>query len=142
MSEGITPSDVQITVIAGPAARRFTRARVFGGVGALAGLAVAAALLVTVLAGSHAAPRRGAPTVAAAYGYPPVCLAISFARSDPSYARADFDHDNVCGRFSGYATAIFHRVGGGWRPALLALSYSCPVASLPRTVQAELGICP
>jgi hypothetical protein len=55
--------------------------------------------------------------------------------------RERFDRDDACGRFSGYATAIFHRVDGGWRPALLALGYSCPVASLPRAVQVELGVC-
>ncbi len=142
MSEGTPPSDVRITIVAGPAAHRFKRARATRGIVGLVGLAVAGAVLAMVLAGSHAAPKRGAPTVAAAYGYPPGCLAISFARSDPSYARADFDHANACGRFSGYATAIFHRAGGGWRPALLELSYTCPVASLPRTVQAELGVCP
>jgi hypothetical protein len=142
MSERITPSDVRITIVAGPAAaRRFARARATGVVG-LALIIVAAAVLVTVaLAGSHAAARRGAPTVSAAYGYPPGCLAVSFAKSDPSYARADFEHDMACGRFSGYATAIFHRVDGGWRLALLALSYSCPVTALPRPVQLELGVC-
>ena len=145
MSERTPPSDVRITVMPGPDAYGFTRAstraQAVGGV-ALAGLIVAAAILVTVaLAGSHAASRHGAPTVAAAYGYPPRCLAVSFAKSDPSYARADFEHDMACGRFSGYATAIFHRLDSGWRPALLALSYSCPVTSLPRAVQVELGVC-
>ena len=85
---------------------------------------------------------RGPLGVAAAYGYPLRCLTITIAGSDPTYARADFDRTTPCGRYDGYATAIFHRVERRWRPVLNALSYTCPVASLPGPVQAELGVCP
>jgi hypothetical protein len=39
-------------------------------------------------------------------------------------------------------TAIFHRVGGSWRPLLNSSRYSCPVASLPAVVQQQLAVCP
>ena len=84
----------------------------------------------------------GPAGVAAAYGYPLRCLSITIPARDRAYARADFDRTAPCGRYEGYPTAIFHRVGGAWRPVLDAVSYSCPVASLPRSVQAELAVCP
>jgi hypothetical protein len=117
---------------------------------------VALALLVAILAtagtllgdpdrGRHvvsALARESGPAgVAATYGYPLRCLSITILATDHSYARADFNHMSPCGRFTGYATAIFHRVMGAWRPALEALGYACPVASLPIDVQTELGVC-
>lgn len=85
---------------------------------------------------------RGAPGVAAAYGFPARCLSVTISRHDPTYARADFDHGSLCGEYAGYPTAIFHRIDGAWRPALEAIGYGCPVASLPRSVQSELAVCP
>jgi hypothetical protein len=160
------PSAVEITILADRAVAPLGK-RIVGGllasVGSLCGRAGArgakqlvlglAAILViagiaAIFAGGGAkrtagpSPSdRGAAGVAAAYGYPPQCLAVTILRNDPTYARADFDRDNSCGRFNGYATAIFHRVGGAWRPALEALSYACPVRSLPRSVQVQLGVC-
>jgi hypothetical protein len=86
--------------------------------------------------------RRGALGVAAAYGYPPRCLSIAFAPADRAYARADFDRGLPCGRFAGDPTAVFHRVDGAWREVLDAVSYPCPVRSLPARVQTELSVCP
>ena len=84
---------------------------------------------------------RGPAGVAAAYGYPLRCLSITILATDQAYARADFNHLRPCGRFTGYSTAIFHRVMGAWRPVLDAAGYVCPVASLPVNVQTELGVC-
>ena len=84
---------------------------------------------------------RGPAGVAAAYGYPLRCLSITILATDQAYARADFNHLRPCGRFTGYSTAIFHRVLGAWRPVLDAAGYVCPVASLPVNVQTELGVC-
>jgi hypothetical protein len=61
---------------------------------------------------------------------------------DPAFARADFDHGSPCGRYSGYSTAIFHRVDQKWQPVLEAVGYPCPVARIPPAVQRELGVCP
>lgn len=83
----------------------------------------------------------GAAGVAAAYGYPLRCLSVTILATDRSYARADFNRVNACGRYTGYPTAIFHRVGGAWRTALDAVGYACPVHSLPVAVQTELGVC-
>jgi hypothetical protein len=88
------------------------------------------------------ARERGAAGVAAAYGHPLRCLSITVALHDSAYARADFSRAASCGRYGGYATAIFHWVDGGWRPVLDSLHYGCPAADVPRAVQAELGVCP
>jgi len=87
------------------------------------------------------ARERGPAGVAAAYGYPLRCLSITILATDQAYARADFNHLRPCGRFTGYSTAIFHRIMGAWRPVLDATGYVCPVASLPVNVQTELGVC-
>jgi hypothetical protein len=84
---------------------------------------------------------RGAAGVAAAYGYPLRCLSVAILTSYPTYARADFNHRSPCGRYSGYATAVFHYVAHAWRPALDALSYRCPVRTLPVAVQTQLDVC-
>lgn len=109
-------------------------------------LATAAALLGESHGGRRGpnplARRSGPAGVAAAYGYPLRCLSITIFVIDRSFARADFNHMSPCGRFTGYSTAIFHRVGGAWRPVLDAVSYICPVASLPIAVQIQLGVCP
>ncbi len=92
---------------------------------------------------SPAAAREPGPAgVAAAYGYPPRCLSVTIAPGDPSYARADYNRVSACGRYDGTVTAIFHRVGGEWRPVLDATGYSCPIPSLPRAVTSELDVCP
>jgi hypothetical protein len=90
---------------------------------------------------SALARERGPAGVAAAYGYPLRCLTITILATDQAYARTDFNHLRPCGRFTGYSTAIFHRVMGAWRPVLDAAGYVCPVASLPVNVQTELGVC-
>ena len=88
-----------------------------------------------------AAHAPGASGVAGAYGYPRECLSITIARAHPSYARADFDHRQPCGRYTGDTTAIFHRLHGVWRAVLDAAGYSCPVAGIPASVGEELGVC-
>ena len=90
---------------------------------------------------SAMARERGPAGVAAACGYPLRCLSITILATDQTYARADFNHLRPCGRFTGYSTAIFHRVMGAWRPVLDAAGYVCPVGSLPVNVQTELGVC-
>ena len=79
--------------------------------------------------------------VAAAYGYPQRCLSITIFPEYPEYARADFDHSQPCGRYSGYSTAIFLRVDHTWRLVLNATGYTCPVRRVPARVQAALGVC-
>jgi hypothetical protein len=112
---------------------------------AIAALVVHASLTVRGGSGRRVdsqARAAGPAGVAAAYGYPLRCLAVTIAPHDPRYARADFDRAVRCGRYDGYATAIFHRVDGAWVRALDSSSYSCPVPSLPSAVQADLAICP
>lgn len=90
-----------------------------------------------------AAARDAGPAgVAAAYRHPLRCLSVSFATSDPDFARADFDRASPCGRYDGYATAIFQRVDGRWRSVLDSTSYACPVSTLPASVQKSLAVCP
>jgi hypothetical protein len=109
------------------------------------------AIVADALGGDHPGARSEAsalardpgPTgVAAAYGYPLRCLSVTIATRDPAYARADFGPGTQCGRFHLYVTAIFRRVDGAWRRALISVGYSCPVASLPKAVQAQLAVCP
>jgi hypothetical protein len=80
--------------------------------------------------------------VAAAYRYPLRCLSVTTAPGDPAYARAELDRASPCWRYGAYVTAVFHRADGAWRLVLDAGSYRCPVASLPRVVQAQLALCP
>jgi hypothetical protein len=87
------------------------------------------------------ARERGPAGVAAAYGYPLDCLSITILAIRGSYARADFNHANPCGRYTGYPTAVFHYASGGWRPVLVVSSYLCPVSSLPVAVQTALDVC-
>jgi hypothetical protein len=84
---------------------------------------------------------RGPAGVAAAYGYPLDCLSITILLTNRTYARADFNHLNPCGRYTGDPTAIFHYVSGRWRPVLNTMSYGCPVGSLPTAVQTALDVC-
>ena len=159
------PSGVEITILADPRARPLrervshlrhsaarTRPRIRAG--GVAGLALVVAVAMAVLGGvligtpGGAAPRtgptardRGTAGVAAAYGFPPRCVAVKMLGNNPTYARADFNRASPCGRYDGMATAIFHRADGMWRPALVAAEYSCPVRSLPRAVQVQLGVC-
>jgi hypothetical protein len=155
---GQPPSDVQITIVPDAAARalrqRVTHTQIATRTRAIAGLvlilAATGAILVGALGGGRngairstgpQASDRGSPELAAAYGYPPRCLSVTISANDPTFARADFDRNSHCGRYDGYATAIFHRVNGEWRPVLDAIGYSCPVASLPSRVQVDLGVC-
>ncbi len=96
----------------------------------------------SVHANPAAARESGPAGVAAAYGYPLRCLSVTIASDNRSYARADYNRVSACGRYDGTVTAIFHRVGGEWRPVLDATGYSCPVASLSRAVATELDVCP
>lgn len=84
----------------------------------------------------------GAAGVAAAYGYPPHCLTITISAINRAFARADFNHASLCGRFAGDPTAIFYRSGGAWRPVLDAVGYRCPVGTIPGVVQRALAVCP
>ncbi len=84
---------------------------------------------------------RGPDGVAAAYGYPLRCLSVTILATNRTYARADFNHLTRCGRYTWYPTAIFHYASGRWRTVLDAINYVCPLASLPRPVQTELGVC-
>ncbi len=88
-----------------------------------------------------AAHLDGSPGVAAAYGYPQRCLSVTILGSDPNYARADFDHALPCERYTGYTTAIFHRVHGAWRVVVTGVRYTCPVPGIPVKVQSALGVC-
>ena len=164
------PSEVEITILADPAVRPLTERfalvprslvpriitcaqshlRPCGVAGLALVVAAALALIGGVLVSGRggAEPRtgptatdRGAAGVAAAYGFPPRCLAVTVVGNAPTYARADFNRAVPCGRYDGIATAIFHRADGVWRPALVAATYSCPVRSLPRAVQVQLGVC-
>jgi hypothetical protein len=87
------------------------------------------------------AHERGAAGVAAAAGSPLGCLTVTILPTDRTYARADFNHQTICGRYTGYSTRIFHYVAGTWRAALDAVDYTCPVRSLPAAVQTQLGVC-
>jgi hypothetical protein len=163
------PSSVQITVLTGPRDRgwreRIGKASITPSVlckrpTTASALAIAAVVLLVATAGVivAAAPHEGRTSaspessplarspgpagVAAAYGYPLRCLSVTISSRDPAYARADFDRSSACGTFHLYVTAIFHRVDGAWRRAIIAVSYSCPVASLPAAVQAQLAVCP
>jgi hypothetical protein len=153
------PSEVQITVLPdrdGRALReRIVDIQVLTRACAPVVAVLVVAAIVAIVAGGLPADRDGAPRgagaqlreggprgVAAAYGYPVRCLSVTISANDSDYARADFDRRSPCGRYDGYVTAIFHRVGGTWRPALDAVSYSCPLVSLPPAVQAELDVCP
>ena len=100
------------------------------------------AALRTVHPSSAAARDPGQAGVAAAYGYPLRCLSVTIASANRSYARADYNRVSACGRYDGTVTAIFHRVGGAWRPVLDATGYSCPIVSLSRAVATELDVCP
>jgi len=84
---------------------------------------------------------RGPDGVAAAYGHPLGCLSVTILAMDRTYARADFNHLSPCGRYTWYPTAIFHYASGRWRTVLDAVNYVCPVASLPPSVQTQLGVC-
>jgi len=152
------PSNVQITVVADPAARplreRISHTLTPRRAGGLCGLAVVVAVTVAVLAVASsggrggAAPRtgstprdRGTAGVATAAGLPPRCAAVTMLENDPTYARADFNRASPCARHDAIATAIVHRAGGLWRSAMLAVEHSCPIRSLPRAVQVQLGVC-
>ena len=88
-----------------------------------------------------AARQSGPAGVAAAYGHPLDCLSITILPASRTYARADFNHASPCGRYTGYPTAIFHYALGAWRPVLEAVTYRCPVESLPVAVQRDLAVC-
>lgn len=124
-----------------------------GAIAASAAAVITAAVVVAVLvpqgdrvasASAAAASQSRAPGaagVAAAYRYPVSCLTVEFAVTNRLYARARLDRASPCWRYGVWATAIFHRVDGVWRRVLDATSYSCPVRSIPRGVERQLGVC-
>ncbi len=159
------PSEVpvtvlEVTIVPGPGGRtlpqRIADGWTLASTRVIVGLVIAVAAIGAILAsalrgtrtgGQHGvrpnqSRREGAAGVAAAYRYPLGCLSVTIAAGDPAYARADFDRARPCGRYGGNPTAIFRRVNGAWRPVLDAVGYSCPVASLPDAVQADLDVCP
>lgn len=108
----------------------------------LAGTIVAVASLGDGGGGARArSHERGPAGVAAADGHPLRCLSVTISQDDPSYARADVDATGPCGRYDGSVRAILHWVDGAWRRVLDAKRYSCPLASVPAPVQAELAVC-
>lgn len=153
-------SELRVTVVPDPGGhalrKRLVQMRVAKSAGLVAGLAVALAAVGAIVVGAlpsqrtaapHAAPvtqphRAGPAGVAVAYQYPFRCLSVTISAIDPSYARAELDRASPCWRYGAYSIAVFHRVHGAWRTVLDASSYSCPVASLPAAVQAQLGVCP
>ena len=156
---GDPPSEVQVTFLPspqGPAPRkRIARIPRLASVAAIIALVLVVTAIGGVLVGASMGGRgaavrtapplahqRGPAGVAAAYGYPLRCLSVTISSGYPAYARADFNRALQCGRYHGYATAIFHRAGGAWRPVLDTIAYSCPVGSLPAAVQADLAVCP
>lgn len=88
--------------------------------------------------GTRLVRAAGPAGVAAAYGYPERCLSVTILAA---YARADFDHDRACGRYSGDTVAILHRLDGAWHLILDASAYSCPLTAIPLAVQGALGVC-
>jgi hypothetical protein len=82
------PSTVQITVVADPAARplKVRIAHMLAltprGAGGMVGLAV---------------------VVAAAYGLPPRCAAVTMLGNDPTYTRPDFNRASPCARHDAIA---------------------------------------
>lgn len=136
--------------------RRGARGRLL--LGALAAGALAIALAAVLASRPHSsaaerdAPFAGAGTVAlrspgldpiaAAYRHPLRCLTFTVSAADPAYARAQLDRAGRCALYTGWVPTIFRRVDGGWRAVLEEADYSCPVASLPAVVQAQLGVCP
>lgn len=113
-------------------------------------LAIGGVLLAAVLGvGSRTSPGAAAGVtdagpagVAAAYGYPSACLKVRISEIDPSFARADFGRAGSCGLHGGFPTALFHRFGGEWHPLLYAVTYPCPMPSVPAPVQRQLSVCP
>jgi|SRR6516162_710708 hypothetical protein len=145
---GEAPHVVRITVSA-PPRREFRIAGRRLAIACGVVLAAVALLAITQLGGGHRPTRvarvgagaAGPAGVAAAYGNPLRCLIVSLAPHDPRFARADFNRSVACGQYRGYATAIFRRTGGMWVAVVEAISYSCPVPSLPAQVAEELGVC-
>jgi len=157
---GDPPSDVRVRFVPGPGGpilrdritgagmRRSRRAVLVVAVAlALGGAAAVGALAI----GNGGAARGTLPVradatesagVAAAYRYPVSCLNVVVAPSDPTYARAWLYRASPCWRYGAYVTAVFHRVGGLWRPVLDSAVYRCPAISIPAAVQVELSVCP
>jgi hypothetical protein len=68
-------------------------------------------------------------------------LSVTILTFAHTYARADFSHRLICGRYTGYPTATFQYVSGTWRPVLGAIAYDCATASLPAPVQTQVDVC-
>ncbi len=155
-------SQVRVTVVPDPAPaghallKRLAPNRVGTPARLIACLAVALAAVGVIVVRAQQRGRAGTPHavpvtqsnsagragVAVAYQYPFRCLSVTISAIDPSYARAELDRASPCWRYGAYSIAVFHRVHGRWRTVLDTTSYSCPVASLPAAVQAQLGVCP
>lgn len=87
------------------------------------------------------APLRSDLGVASAYGYPGRCLRLTILASHPDYARVDINHGSECRIYTGYTTAVFRHVSGAWLEVLDKAQSTCPVGTIPRAVQAALGVC-
>ena len=154
------PSDVQVTILRLPDDRGLNqwlerhRDRIPALLRKVA-VAVTVAIVGVVFAvafgvGGSRGPRgviwgvreAGPAGIAAAYGYPPDCLRVRISAANPAFARADFDRARSCGYPVAFPTALFHRFDGEWHPALYALSYQCPLPSIPAAVQNQLSLCP
>lgn len=60
----------------------------------------------------------GPAAIAAAFGYPQRCLAITISATNPDYANAHLEREHGCGNYHGYVNASLHRVDGVWRLVL------------------------
>ncbi len=121
----VRPSLLQRIVITGRRGRHGVVVAL-GLVGVVIALAAPAVFGTRTSGARHASntgSRLSGPAgVAAVDGYPLPCLSVMISRENSAYARADFNRAVPCGRYDGSATAIFHRVGGSWRPAVDAVA--------------------
>ncbi len=96
-----------------------------------------------VLGAAYFAPEGnpGQDPIAAAFRGPLRCLSLTYAASDRQYVRARPASGLTCPSYPAGAM-IFRWVNGNPEPILESATYSCPVRSLPASVQAELRVCP
>lgn len=148
------PSEVQITVLRladdGALGRRLEShlVRLQTLAPAVLAVAIVGIVLAAVLGvgrSSHSAAAGvsdpGPAGVAAAYGYPLGCLDVRISAVNPAFARADFHRTSACALESAFPSALFHRFGEEWHPMLYAITYPCPLPSVPRTVQRQFALC-
>ena len=83
----------------------------------------------------------GQDPIAAAFRGPLRCLSLTYAASNREYVRAQPASGLTCPSYPPGAM-IFRWIDGNPEPILESDTYSCPVRSLPASVQAELHVCP